>query len=151
MGNYNRNMKGRRLLGFFSSNHLKIANSFFKKSSHVTWRSFNKMRSPHMLDVISVSENFFKCVKSSGILKKETRSNHLAVWLEFKNRSIKYNTTFNNKQVIDWKANKKKDDVNQCFTVNLRNRLQEPFKYTEFNEAILRSKEDTSTINNSKN
>ena len=35
----NRNMKGRRLLGFFSNNQLKIANSFYKKSSYVTWRS----------------------------------------------------------------------------------------------------------------
>ena len=63
----NHNMKGRRLLGFFSNNQLNIANRFYKKSSYVTWRSFNKMRSPHMLDVISVSENFFKCVKSCGI------------------------------------------------------------------------------------
>ena len=66
----NRNMKGRRLLGFSSHNQLKIANSLFKNPSYVTWRSFNKMRSPHMLYVISVSENFFKCVKSCGISKK---------------------------------------------------------------------------------
>ena len=63
----NRNMKGRRLLGFFSHNQLIIASRFFLKPSYVTWRSFNKMRYPHMLDVILVSENFFKYVKSCGI------------------------------------------------------------------------------------
>ena len=56
----NQNMKGRRILGFFSNNQLKVANSLYKNSSYVTWISFNKMRSPHMWDLISVSENFFK-------------------------------------------------------------------------------------------
>ena len=63
----NRNMKGRRLLCFFSNNQLKVANSFYKKSSYLTWRSFNKTRSPNMLDVIYVSENFYKCVRNCGI------------------------------------------------------------------------------------
>ena len=100
----NRNMKGIRLLGFFSHNQLKTADIFFKKPSFVTWRYFSNMRSPHMLDVISVSENFFKCVGSCGILKKGMRSDHFAVQLEFMNRSIKYKTTFIKKPVIDWKA-----------------------------------------------
>ena len=62
----NCNMKGRRLLGFFSNNQLKVANSFYKNSSYVRWRSFNKTRSPHMLDVISVSEKFYKYVGNYG-------------------------------------------------------------------------------------
>ena len=90
----NRNMKRRILLGFFSHNQLKMANSFFKKPSFVTWRSFSKRRSPHMLDVISVYDNFFKCVKNCGVSKKGMRSDHYAVRLDFMNRSIKYNTTF---------------------------------------------------------
>ena len=67
------------------------------------------------------------------------------------NRSIKYKTTFIKKLVIDWEAVKEKDDVNKKINVNLRNRLQEPFNYTEFNEAILCSGEDTAIINNSDN
>ena len=63
----NRSMKGRILLVFFCYNQLKIANSFFEKPSYKTRIPFNKMRYPHMLDVISVSENFFKYVKSCGI------------------------------------------------------------------------------------
>ena len=90
----NRNMKRRRLLRFFSHNQLKIANRFFKKTSFVTWRSFRKMRSPHMLDVILVSENLFKYVRSCGVSKKRMRSDHSAVRIDFMNRSIKYKTTF---------------------------------------------------------
>ena len=67
------------------------------------------------------------------------------------NRSIKYKTTFIKKPVIDWKAIKEKDDVKKKINVNLRNRLQEPFNYTEFNEAILRSGEDTEMITNIEN
>ena len=67
------------------------------------------------------------------------------------NRSIKYKTTFIKKPVIDWKAIKERDDVNKKINVNLRNRIQEPFNYTKFNEAILRSGEDTSMIDKSEN
>ena len=59
--------------------------------------------SPPMLDVISVSEDFFKCVKSCGISKKGMKSDHTAVQLEFTNRSIKFKTTFFKKPFIDWK------------------------------------------------
>ena len=45
----NRNMKGRRLLGFFSQHRLKVTNRFYKKPSFVTWRSFGSLKSPHML------------------------------------------------------------------------------------------------------
>ena len=92
-----------------------------------------------MIDVISVSENFFKYVKSCGISKNGMRSDHSAARLEIMNRSIKYKIKFMKKPVIYWKAIKEKDDVNKKFNANLRNRLQEPFNYTEFNEAILRS------------
>ena len=116
-------MKGRRLLDFLSNNQLKVANSFYKKSSYVTWRSFNKMRSPHMLDFIYVSENFFKCVKSCGISKTVIKSDHSAVRLEFTNRLIKFKTNLFKKPVIDWKYIKEKEEVNKKYNVNLRNRL----------------------------
>ena len=74
-----RNMKGRRLLGVFSNNQLKVSKRFYKNSSYVTWRSFNNMRSPHMLDVISVSETFFKCVKSCVISKMGMKMDHSVV------------------------------------------------------------------------
>ena len=147
----NHNMKERRLLGFFSHNQLKIANSFFKKTSFVTWIYFSKMSSPHMLDVISVSENVFKCVRNCGVSKKGMRSDHSDVRLELMNRSIKYKTTFIKKPVIDWKDIKEKDDVNEKSNANLRNRLREPFNYTKFNEAILRSVKDTVMTDNSEN
>ena len=90
----NRNMKGKRLLGFFSNNQLKIAKSFYKKSSYITRRSFNKTRSPHMIDVLSVSENYYKFVRNCGISKTGMKSDHSAVRLEFVNQSIQFKTTF---------------------------------------------------------
>ena len=79
------------------------------------------------------------------------RTYHSAVRLDFMNRSIKYKTTFINKPVIDWKAIKERDDVNENFNVELRKCLREPFNYTKFNDAILRSGEETAMINNSEN
>ena len=105
----NKNMKGRRLLGFFSNNQLKIANSFYKKPSYITWRSFNKTKSPHMLDVISVSKNFYKCVRNCEVSNSGMKSDHSAVRLEFVNRLIKFRTTFFKKPVIDWKSIKEKE------------------------------------------
>ena len=104
----NRNMKGRRLLGFFSHNQLKISKSFFKKPYFLKWISFRKMRSHHMLDVISVSDNFFKCVRICGVSKKGMGSDNSAILLDFMNRSIKYKNKFIKKPVIDWKDIKEK-------------------------------------------
>ena len=53
--------------------------------------------------------------------------------------------------MIDWKAIKEIDDVNENFNANLRNRLREPFNYTDFNDTIIRSGEDTAMIDNSEN
>ena len=77
-------------------------------------------------------------------------SDHSVVRLDFMNRSMKYKTKFIKKPVIDWKVIKEKEDVNKFFNVNLRNRIQVAFNYTEFNGTILGSGEDTPMIDNSK-
>ena len=104
----------------------------------------------HARSHISFEELLQMC-KKLCVSKKGMRSDHSDKRLEFMKRSIKYKTIFIKKPVIDWKSIKDKDDVNRKFYVNLRNRLQEPFNYTEFNEAILHSGEDTAMINNSEN
>ena len=76
---------------------------------------------------------------------------HSAVRLEFTNRSIKFKTKFIKEPVIDWKSIKEKDNVKNKFNVNLRNRLEAPFNYTDFNDAILCSGEDTEMFKNSEN
>ena len=100
-GIINRNMKGRRLLGFFSQHRLKVINRFYKKTSFVAWRLIGNSKSPHMLDVISVSETFYKCVRNCGMSPRGMWSDHSAVALEFMNRSIKYKSTFFKRPVID--------------------------------------------------
>ena len=71
------------------------------------------------------------------------KSDHSVVRLEFVNQSIKFKTTFFKKPVIDWKYIKEKEEVNKKFNVNLRNRLNTTSNYTNFNDAILRSGEET--------
>ena len=102
-----------------------------------------------MLDLISGSENFFKCVRSCGISKTGMKYDHSVIQLEFTNWSIKFKTHFFMKPVIDWKYIKEKDKVNKKFNVNLRNRLKAPCNYTEFIDSILRSGEDTAMMKNS--
>ena len=63
----NHNMKRRIIIWFFSQHRLKVTNRFYKKPPLVTWRLFGNSKSPHMLDVISVSETFFKCVRNCGV------------------------------------------------------------------------------------
>ena len=77
-----------------------------------------------MLDVISDSENFFKCVRNCEVSKKGTGIDHAAVRIHFMKRSIKYKTAFTKKPVIDWKFIKERGDINEEFNVNLRNQIR---------------------------
>ena len=71
------------------------------------------------------------------------RSDHSAVALEFMNRSTKYKSIFVKQPVIDWKAIKECEEVNENFYFELMTKLQDPFSYTQYNEAILQSAEET--------
>ena len=62
----NHNKKGQNILGLFGANNLRVVNSFFKKRYYTTQRSFNKSRTPHMLDIITCSTSFFKCFHDCG-------------------------------------------------------------------------------------
>ena len=53
--------------------------------------------------------------------------------------------------MIDWKDIKGRGEVNGKFNLNSMNRLREPFNYTEYNEAIIHSREDTAMTENSEN
>ena len=132
-----RNMKGRRLLGFFSQHRLNVTNIFYNKPSFVMRRSFGTSKSPYMLDIISVSETFFKYVRSCGVSPRGMRSNHSEVALDFMNRSIKYQSTFVKRPVIYWKTIKESEEANEKFNFKLKTKLHEPFNYTQYNEAIL--------------
>ena len=71
-----------------------------------------------MLDVISVSETFFKCVRICGVSPRGMRSDYPAVALEFMNRSIKFQSTFVKSPVIDWKTIKESEEVNEKLILN---------------------------------
>ena len=110
----NRNMKGRRLLISLIQNRLRVTKSYFKKPYFVTWISFNASRYPHMLDVITTSDSFFKHVRDCGVTSIGMRSDHSAVRLTFSNRSFKFKSTYVERPVIDWKRIQNCEETNHC-------------------------------------
>ena len=99
----NCNKRGRNLLGLFGANNLRVVNILFKKRNYTTWRSFNKSRTPHMLDVIKYSTSFFKCVNDCGTTLDGVQSDHYAVRTVFLNRFIKFKSDYSKRPVIDRK------------------------------------------------
>ena len=147
----NRNMKGRRLLNFFIQNRLRVTNSYFKKPSFVTWRSFNASKYPHLPDVITTSYSFFKHVRDCGVTSTGMWSDHSAVRLTFSDRSFKFNSTYVERSVIDWKCIQNCEETNQMFNVNLQRKLKNNMRYTLFNEAILNSAQQSAMTNRQSN
>ena len=147
----NRNMKGRRLLSVLSQNRLRVTNSYFKKSSFVTWRSFNASRYPHMLDVITTSDLFFKHVRDCGVTSTGTRSDHSAVRLTLSKISFMFYSTYVERPVIDWKRIQYCEETKQLFNVNLQRMLKKNMIYTLFNEAILNSAQQSAMTNRQSN
>ena len=109
----NRNMKGRILLSGLSQNILRLANRYFNKPSFVAWISLSASISPHMLDVITTSVSFFKNARDCGVKHTGMRSDHYVVKLIFSNRPIKFNSTYVERPVIDWKCIQDFENTNQ--------------------------------------
>ena len=134
----NRNKKGQNLLGVFNANNLRVVNSFFKKKNYTTWRSFCDKKSSHMLDVITCSTSFFKCVNDCGAVPDGVRSNHSAVQMVYLNRSIKFKSNFIERPIIEWKSIQRIPELNDKFNLILHGKLRKAHNYTEFNGAIFR-------------
>ena len=138
----NRNKKGRRLLGLLLTNSLKVTNSFFKKSTYITCRSFSNLRSPHILDIITTSSSFFKHVKNCEVLPLGVRSDHSAVRMTLLNRAIKFKTRNDKCPIIDWSIIQKDVELNKKFNLILHDKLEgQPSNYTNLNATILSSTE----------
>ena len=103
----NRNKKGKNLIGLFGTNNLRVVNSFFSKRNYTTWSSFNKSRTPHMLDMITCFTSFLKCVNNSGTTPDGIRSDHSAFRIVFLDHSISIKSYYRERPVIDWKNIKK--------------------------------------------
>ena len=139
----NSNMKGRRLLSVLIQNRLRVTNSYFKKPSFVTCRSFNASRSPHMLDLITTSYSFFKHVRDCGVTSTRMRCDHSAVKFIFSSRSFMFNSTYVERPVIDWKRIQDCEETNQLFNVTLQRKIKKNMSYTLFNEAIINSSQQS--------
>ena len=91
-------------MGLFSANNLRVINTFYEKSSYTTWMSFHTSNTCHMLDLITSSASFSKCVRDCGLTPKGFRSNHSAVHMVFLNRTIKFKSDYVERPVVDWDA-----------------------------------------------
>ena len=99
----NRNPKGTSLLMTLSIIDVRITNIFFTHDSHVRGVSFSGTRSPHMLDVISVSPGIFQNMKDDAVVKIGVKWDHSAFAAHFTINSIKKQKKQPSKSKIDWK------------------------------------------------
>ena len=121
-----RNMKGQNLLGLLRENNLRFVNTFFLKHMYTTYRSKFKGKSTHMLDVITCSTSFFKCVSDCCLIPNGVRSDHSAVKMVFLDRSIKFKSNFVEHPVIDWKGIQKLPELTKNLNLNLQFKLKHP-------------------------
>ena len=133
----------------FCANNLKVMNNFFKRRNYTRWRSFNKSRTPDMLDVITFSTSFFECVNDCGTTPDVLRSNHYAARMLLLNHSIKFKSDYTKRPVIDWKK-LKIPELNGKFNLILKMKLRGKHDYTEYNKSILSSAEETAMTVGSK-
>ena len=104
-----------------------------------------------MLDVITTSDSFFKHVRYCGVKPVGMQSNHSAVKLVLSNRSIKFNSIYVERPVIDWKRIQDCENINQLFNINLQHMLKENMSYKLFNKAILSSSQQSAITNKQSN
>lgn len=71
---------------------LKVANSYFKKENHATYRNING-NSHHMLDVFSISTSIFKRIQDCGIIYGGVTSDHTAVQLTIQLSTIQWKSS----------------------------------------------------------
>ena len=79
------------------------------------------------------------------------QSNHSAVIFTFSNRSFKFNSTYVERPVLDWKRIQDCEDTNQLFNINLQLMLKKNMSYKIFNEAILNSAQKSAMTNRQSN
>ena len=145
----NRNKKGHELLQLLASHDMKITNSYFRKESHTTWKSFNSLETQHMLDVISTSSTLFKRVLNCGVSKFGIdKSDHSAVEMKLHLNSIpiKVKAPTLDAGTPDWRAIMEKEDTNA--TYNEKTRELSPSNdpnYTSFFQAVAIAAKSTAT------
>ena len=105
-----------------------------------------KAKSPHMLDVITYSTSFFKCVSDYGVIPNGVQSDHSAVIMVLLNRSIKFKSGFVEHPVLDWKEIQILPELNETFNLILKFKLKHPHDYTSYNAAILSCSEETALV-----
>ena len=97
----NRNLKGREILYLYESNNFKILLSFFAHTNSITYRSFNELKTPHMLDNFISCRKIFKIISDCKVNRLGVQSNHAAIMTQFRPTAIKFNNDCDDITIID--------------------------------------------------
>ena len=89
----NQNNKGRELLYLYKTNNLKLLLSYFMHRNYVTYQSFNKGRTAHMLDNFMCCDKLFKRISDCKVTRSGVQSDHTAIVGKHRLTSIKFKNT----------------------------------------------------------
>jgi len=128
--------------------------------NYVTYRSFNKGRTAHMLDSFMCCGKLFKRISDCKVTRSGVRSDHTAIVAKFRLTSIKFNNTRDEPTVIDWEKIRTDKQAKLDFNDKLITLTEyaaittDPFaeiQYTTFNTAILTAAKKTAKKQRTKN
>jgi hypothetical protein len=143
----NRNGKGLDFIQTLLQMELKVANSYFKKENHATYRNING-NSHHMLDVFSISTSIFKRIQDCGIIYGGVTSDHTAVQLTIQLSTIQWKSSTRDDistGETDWAAIMTNPYLNQQFNDSLSNHLPPNPSYTTFFSTVYDTARATAT------
>ena len=144
----NKNKKGSDFIQTLLQMELKVANTYFNKQNHATYRNING-NSHHMLDVFSVSNSIFKRVKDCGIINGGVTSDHTAVKITIQLSTIQMQP--NNKSdtinsgKTDWNAIMTNPTLKRQYNSTLTNQLASDPAYTSFFSTVVDTGKATAT------
>ena len=142
------------LLYLYKTNNLKLLLSYFMHRNCVTYWSFNKSCTAHMLDNFMCCDKLFKRISDCKVTQSEVRRDHTTIVERFRLTSIKFNNTRYEPTVIDWEKIRTDKQAKLDFTDKLITLTEyatittDPFaesQYTIFNTAILTVAKETTT------
>ena len=144
----NRNKKGCELLHLLNSFDLRITNSYYQKPSYTTWRSFNNLKTRHMLDVISCSTNLFKYFQDCGLTFLGAKSDHGGTLAKLHLNTISYKGKAQdvNAGDEDYEAIMYQPDKNEHYNDHIRLNSPGPNpNYTSFFQGVKLAAKSTAT------
>ena len=141
-----RNEKGKDLLQIYMANDMRVSNTFFDHSSHITYESFNKDQTKCMLDIFVTSADLHKRVRNCMVVDNGIKSDHSAVTLKLSITSIKFKeSTKLQEPKRDWRRIQYEEQANIKFSDLILSETTEETPANEFCEIIMKAAAETAT------